>query len=164
MSSKPKIGSRGTAPAAAPAPAPAPAPVPRRKRLVVVLVVVLLAGAGAGYWFVLGPGAASGPATEEVQAQPVPGVVQTVEPVSINLADGRYLRIGLGLQLPAEIEEEIDPARALDRTISVFSGRSVDEVTSPEGRASLKVELTQQLHEAYEGEVLEVFFTEYVTQ
>lgn len=167
ISSKPKIGQqRGTAQPAASQPA-APEPAPRRGRgrlIGLVLAALLLAGAGAGYWFLMGPGASADSAAVETEPAPEPGEVMPVEPVSINLADGRYLRVGLGLQLSAEVEEELDPSKALDRAISLFSGRSIDEVTSAEGRLLLKAELTRQLQEVYHGEVLEVYFTEYVTQ
>ena len=160
-----KVGQQRGAPPPAASPAAASDPAPRRGRgrlIGLALAAILLAGAGAGYWFLVGPGAAADSAAVVVEQEP--GEVMPVESVSINLANGRYLRVGLGLQLSAEVEEELDPSKALDRTISLFSGRTIDEVTSAEGRVLLKAELTRQLQEVYHGEVLEVFFTEYVTQ
>ena len=87
-----------------------------------------------------------------------------VEPISLNLADGHYLRIGVGLQLTADVAEEPDTARALDLVVTTFSGREVAEVTNPEGREALRAELVDRLTEAYEGEVMDVYFTDYVTQ
>lgn len=161
---KPKIGSRPT-----PSPTPtevekAPEKVKKKKgkRLVLILLVLVLVG-GAGYWFVLKPSGA-GPAAEAVEAPPEPGAVVVIEPISLNLADGHYLRLGLGLQLTAEVAEEPDTARALDCAVSLFSGRPVAEVASTEGREALRGELIALLDEAYDGEVMDVYFTDYVTQ
>ncbi len=128
------------------------------------MAIVALLGAGGGYWFLAGPGAGSRPAAAEESPAPEPGVVQELEPISLNLAGGRYLMIGLGLQLTAEVEDEIDPSIALDRTIALFSGRPIEEVSSAEGRAALKAELVAVLEGAYHGEVIDVFFTTFVTQ
>ncbi len=138
----------------------------RRRLLGVLLAVVLLVGAGAGYWFLLGPGA-GGAADDAVAAEepaPEPGEVLTVDAVSLNLAGGHYLRLGIALQLTTDVAETPEPAVALDHAIALFSGRTVEEVSSAEGRESLKAELSAQLVEAYEGEVMGVYFTDYVTQ
>nr|WP_237727883.1 flagellar basal body-associated FliL family protein [Cellulomonas sp. APG4] len=110
----------------------------------------------------MGPGADA----EEgvVQEAPEAGVVQELEPISLNLAGGRYLLIGLGLQLTAEVEEEVEPSIALDRTIALFSGRTIEEVSSADGRAALKAELAAVLAKDYHGEVMGVFITTFVTQ
>lgn len=127
-------------------------------------MIVGLFGAGAGYWFLLGPGSGAGDGVGQEAPAPEAGVVQELEPISLNLAGGRYLLIGLGLQLTAEVEDEIDPSIALDRTIALFSGRTIEEVSSAEGRAALKAELAAVLAKDYHGEVIGVFFTTFVTQ
>ncbi|MFP3715004.1 flagellar basal body-associated FliL family protein [Puerhibacterium sp. TATVAM-FAB25] len=157
-----KIGARSGASAAPAAAAAAPEPEPRKRRrwpvLVVALVALAAAGAAAAWFFLRTPDAEAAP------PEPEPGAVMLVDPVSLNLADGHYLRLGLGLQLTAEVHEDPDPARALDLAIALFSGRHVDEVSDPATRDELKAQLAEQLHEAYEGEVLDVYLTEYVTQ
>ena len=125
-----------------------------RGRLVVVLVVVL-AVLGAGYWFFLRPG--GGP------AEPEPGEVVTLEPVQVNLTEGHFLRIGLALQLTADAHE-VDGARALDATISMFSGRSMGELTAGKTRERLKSQLLSRLEEIYEHHVMDLYFTEFVMQ
>lgn len=133
----------------------------RRALLPLALAVVVLGG-GAGYWFLLGPGA--GDETTIAEDVPEPGIVQVLEPISLNLADGRYLLVGLGLQLTAEVEEDIEPSKALDITISLFSGRTLEEVSSAEGRAALKAQLAALISDAYDEEVMDVVFTTFVTQ
>jgi flagellar FliL protein len=156
-----KIGARSAGPAPAPA-APEPEAPKRRRRwplLVVALVALVAAGAVAAWFFLRTPDAEAAP-----PPAPEPGEVLKVDPVSLNLADGHYLRLGLGLQLTADVEEPPDPARALDLAIALFSGRPVQEVSDPATRDELKAQLAEQLEEAYEGEVLDVYLTEYVTQ
>lgn len=172
IATKPRIGTRP----AGSGPAPVPEPeTPKRSRtgLVVVLLVVLLAGGAAAWWFLLGPGAASDetPEAEQVEVaapdgrpEGEPGDVVETEAISINLADGHYLRLGLGLQLNASVDADVSTAQALDAAIELFSGRPVAEVTSAEGRAALKDELMRTLWEVYDGAVLDVYLTDFVTQ
>ncbi|MDO9498353.1 MAG: flagellar basal body-associated FliL family protein [Nocardioides sp.] len=126
-----------------------------RKKILLILLAVALVG-GAAWFFLLRP---SGGA----EAEAVPGEVVVLEPVQINLAESHYLRIGVALQL-VEGAHEIDGSMALDAVIEIFSGRRAAEVTKPAGRHKLKIELTEALEESYHGEVMGVYFTEFVTQ
>jgi len=125
----------------------------KKKLLIAILVPVLLLG--AGYWFFLKP---SGP-----PPPPVAGEVVPLDAIQVNLASGHYLRVGLALQL-VEGAHEIDGSQALDATIDLFSGRSMEEVLTAKERKSLKTELQEELEHAYHGDVMEVYFTEFVTQ
>lgn len=137
----------------------------RKKLLLIAAVVVVLLGGGAGWYFLMGPGAATAEGTEVVaEPEPEAGEVLTIEPISLNLAGGSYLRIGIGLQLVADVAHAPDPAIALDHVIALYSGRPVEEVTSAEGREALRVELSTRLEEAYHGDVMGVYYTDYVTQ
>lgn len=131
-----------------------------RKKLIIVLAVVLLAVGGAGYWFFLKPSGGDG--------KPEPGAVVPLDHVQINLAEGHYLRLGLSLQLTTEASGEhageIDGSQALDAAIDVFSGRSVAEVAKDGQRDKLKEELAKLCEERYHGEVMDVYFTEFVTE
>lgn len=162
--SGPKIGAKiGGNASAAPAPAPEPEPKKRRapsKQLLIIGAVVVVLAAAAAAWFLFFQG--DGAPVEE--PAPEAGEVVQVEPISLNLADGHYLRLGLALQLTADAHESPDPARALDLAIELFSGRTVAEISDPTSRAALKDQLAHQLVEAYEGEVMDVYLTNYVTQ
>ncbi|GIG22633.1 hypothetical protein Cch01nite_33570 [Cellulomonas chitinilytica] len=162
--SGPKIGAKiGGGASSVPNPTPEPEPAKKRKFkvrrpvLIAGLLIVLLAG-GAGYWFFL-----RGDGTPTVKA-PEPGAVVTVDPVSLNLADGHYLRIGFGLQLTKETVEAPDTSRALDTAIALYSGRTVAEISDPATRAALKAEFVKELDEKYDGEVMDVYLTNFVTQ
>lgn len=126
------------------------------KKKIIILLVVVLVAFGAVYWFMLKP---SGP-----KPPPEPGEVVALEPIQINLADGHYLRIGIALQMSAEVAHEPDGSKALDATIDLFSGAEKDELVNPKARKEYKEKLMKTLEHDYHGEVLEVFFTEFVTQ
>ena len=127
-----------------------------KKKLIMIVVGVLLLGGGA-YWFFLKPAP-----TEE--PKPEPGEVLTMEPIQINLAEGHYLKIGIALQLTTSVSHEPDGSKALDLVIETFSGRSMHEVTKPKERERIKEELVKELEHAYHGDVMDVYFTDFVTQ
>jgi len=126
----------------------------KKKLVVVVLVVALLAG--AGYWFFLKPSGKPAP--------PVAGAVVKLDPIQINLADSHYLKVGLALQATKKAGEEVDGSKALDQTIALFSGKSMSQLSRPAYRSKMKKELEHHLDKAYEGEVMGVYFTDFVTQ
>lgn len=127
----------------------------RGRRKFIVIALLIAVAAGATYWFLLR-------STPEVA--PRPGEVVALEPVQVNLADGRYLRVAIALQTTLEVEEEIDGSRALDAVIDVFSGLSVDRVAATKSRDILKSELTDRVLDLYEGQLMDIYFTEFVTQ
>ncbi len=126
-----------------------------KKKLVMILVLVLLVG-GAAYWFVLKPKPAGAD-------EPKPGEVVRLDPIQVNLSGGHYLKIGVALQLTAGAHE-VDGAKALDATIETFSGKSMDTLTRPDNREKLKQRLEKELEHRYHGDVMEVYFTDFVTQ
>lgn len=125
----------------------------RAKKLIVMLVVLLVMG-GATYAFALKP---------KSKEAPKPGEVVKLEPISVNLQDGHYLKIGIALQLTADAKE-VDGSKALDATIEEFSGRDMSTLTEPKSRQKLKEKLEKELKHGYDGEVMGVYFTDFVTQ
>ncbi len=109
---------------------------------------------GAAYWFALRPAAQGGAeAGRGGGARADPG-----EPGGRPLPEGR--------DRPAADADakEADGSKALDATIEEFSGLSDGEVTRPDVRAKLKEQLEKELEHRYEGEVMGVYFTDFVTQ
>ena len=86
-----------------------------------------------------------------------------LEAIQVNLASGHYLRLGMALQLTTSAHEA-DGSKALDAAITVFSGLSVSEVNNTKTRGHLKDELETELDHLYHGDVMGVYFTEFVTQ
>jgi flagellar FliL protein len=137
------------------APAEEAEPKGGRKKLVLVVAVLALV-AGAAYWFVLKPD--GGPSAPE------PGAVVKLDAIQINLADDHYLKVGIALQATKDAGEELDGSKALDETIALFSGQSTERLAKPAYREKLKAKLEHRLEEAYEGEVMGCYFTDFVTQ
>jgi flagellar FliL protein len=126
-----------------------------KKKLIIIVVALLVVGAAA-YHFVLAP-------KPKKKEKPVAGAVVALEPRQVNLQGGHYLKLGLALQGTTKAKE-LDGSKALDAAIGLFSGRSMEEVTRPKERRHLKTELTKELEHLYEGEVMGVYFTDFVTQ
>lgn len=119
----------------------------------IALICVLTAAGGVG-WLKFQPGK---------DKEPEPGEVMILEPVQLNLAAGRYLRIGIALQL-AEGIKEVDGSQALDATITRFSGLPLSAVDDAKERDQLKAALTDELTRLYPDQVLDSYFVEFVTQ
>lgn len=182
---------RGARKQAAPAPAaPPPAPVsaPKKPNIKLIAgggVVVLL----AAFMFLRGGGGSetpeaapvAGPAvTTGSAANPAAGAVPeqhggpvvSLPSITINLADGKFLRLGLALQLPdaAVVPEEAaaDPknfgARALDSAIEVMSTYASPDLSTAEGRAAAKGKLSEAVVNRYGGEVAGIYLTDFVMQ
>lgn len=126
----------------------------RGLKKILILVVVLAVAGAAVWWFLLKP---------SPPKEPEPGEVVTLEPIQVNLADGHYLRVGLALQLTADAHEA-DGSKALDAVIDLFSGVDQAELVKSAQRHEFKEHLEEKLHHDYHGEVMEVYFTEFVTQ
>jgi len=144
----------------------AEAPKKSKKMLmIIVLAVVLLGGGGAGAYFMFFKGDAA-----EAAPPPVKGAVIALEnPLTVNLADGHYLKLGFALQMTEEAgEEEVDTAEALDLAIDQYTGMEVGELESEKGREKAKAELLEKIEKAYNVEdkhlVMGIYFTSFVTQ
>jgi flagellar protein FliL len=127
----------------------------RKKVLLIGLLVVAL-GAAAAWWFLLRPASA--------HEAPKPGLVVKLDPIQVNLAGGHYLRVGIALQTREGAPTDLDGSKALDATIELFSGQQVDALGAKPSRDRLKHKLEQTLDTAYDGEVIGVYFTDFVTQ
>jgi flagellar protein FliL len=124
------------------------------KKKIAIVFVVLLVVIGAVYWFFLKPAGPTPP--------PEPGEIVTMDSTQINLADDHYLRLGMALQLTTTAHEA-DGSKALDAAIELFSGKRLEQIEGHK-RDALKEKLVKELEHLYEGEVMDVYFTEFVTQ
>lgn len=140
-------------------------PKPGKKKLIIIgAVLVILA---AAYLFVLKPKpAASG--------EPVPGMVVKLNPLTLNLDDGRYLKLSMALQFTAAASagggghgggaEEPDGSQALDLAIAQLSNRKIAELNTAQARDAVKEKLLAAISEAYHHDVMDLYFTEFVMQ
>ncbi|MGZ4506777.1 MAG: flagellar basal body-associated FliL family protein [Blastococcus sp.] len=126
-----------------------------KKKLLLIILVVLLAAGGAAYFFLFSGSAKA--------AAPVAGTVMTLDPVAVNLAGGGYLKVGVALQLTSTADSKtMDGAKAIDLVISTFSQAQPADVTG--ARDALKKALEKKIEKAYDGEVMGIYYTDYVTQ
>ena len=143
------------------------------KKLIIILAaslaVVLIAGGFVVMTLLNGSKAAAEP-----DPTTVPGAVYAMEdPMTLNLADGKFLKTGIALQmnkagdealLEAGAAEGPDMSAARDATISVLSKYSYEDLLKPEKRDEAQKALSTEVSKRYEGGVLSVYFTEFVMQ
>jgi flagellar FliL protein len=136
------------------------------KKKLLIIVAVALVAIGAGAYFFLFSGSED--------TEPVAGEVLPLESIAVNLAGGGYLKVGIALQLTEDAAggghggAAVDGSHALDLVISTFSQAQPTDVTT--ARDTLKEALRHQIIEAYTDHeagtqmVMDIYFTEYVTQ
>jgi flagellar protein FliL len=133
--------------------------------IVIALVLVILGGGGAGAFFML-----RGDSASAVEEKPVKGVVTAAEnTITVNLADGHYLKVGFALQQTEESgTEAVDLSEAYQLVIDQYTGRPIAELATAEGREKIKQELLAKLIETYTEEdkkmVMDIYYTSFVTQ
>ena len=135
-----------------------------KKKLIMILLIALVALGGGGF----GGYMIFAPKKVEAEPAPTPGVVSVLDAITINLADGHYLKLKMTLQATTEAAEAPDGSKALDIAIELFSNHSEADLLTTEGRTKAKEELTAKVVKAYtvekKKEVMEVYFTTFVIQ
>jgi flagellar FliL protein len=106
------------------------------------------------------------------------GPIVVLDKVTLNLADGHLLQVGLALELSAEsasaggghgeAASEDDPtkgyAKAIDATIEILGEETLGHLAAAGGREEAKHALEARLHELYHGEIVGVYFHQFVMQ
>ncbi|GAA3871657.1 hypothetical protein GCM10022243_41160 [Saccharothrix violaceirubra] len=128
-----------------------------KKLLIIIVAAVLVLGGGGAAYFMFFKG-------ESTPPPPEPGKVIALEAITLNLKDGHFLKLSLALQATADATGELDGSRALDLAVSEFSNRSIAELSTSEAREAGKAELLKKIEEAYEGQVMDLYFTQFVMQ
>ncbi len=134
-----------------------------KKKLIIIGVVVLVL-LGGGYKMMAKKPAKVGP--------PVKGVVVAMEATTLNLTDGHFLKLKLGLQtiegkVTAAADgttSSLDTSEAADIAVSEFTNRSVASLSTDEARAKVKADLLKKLQKAYPDKLMGVYFIEFVMQ
>ncbi|HVE26171.1 MAG TPA: flagellar basal body-associated FliL family protein [Sporichthya sp.] len=130
----------------------------KKKKLIIIGVVLLVAA--AAYMSVLKPKPAA-------TGAPVPGAVVKLDPLTLNLDGGHYLKLSMALQFTAGAsggEEKPDGSKALDLAIAQLSNRKVAELNTAAAREAAKKKLLTAIEAAYENDVMDLYFTEFVMQ
>lgn len=140
-----------------------------KKRLLLLIALLVLVGGGAGgYVMFQGKSAPATDGAPKPKPTPVPGITLALDPITVNLAGGRYLRIGIAIQFStkatAKDGTQPDGARALDQAILYLSDKQAEDLQTPEQIDAAKQELTSRLSAAYDDNVMEVLLTQFVIQ
>ncbi len=156
---------RGAGAAKVAAPPPEPVKKSRRWPIIVLVVVALVAVgiAGAAMTGNLPLLADSNPTAASETAAPEPGESIDVEAISVNLADNHYLRVGFTMQMSADATK-VSTAAAKDTVIELFSGQKIASINDEDTRKELKEQLLARLNELFDGHVLDIYYTDFVTQ
>ena len=143
--------------------APDAAPAKKGKKKLLLMVVMVLVVAAAAYWFLVGSKASSKAGAPEKPVM-VAGKVLALDPIYVNLSQGHFLKLSLALQETTTATKETDGSKALDAAITIFSGQDMATLSNSTSRAEFKKELVNAVVEAYDGEVMDIYFTEFVMQ
>lgn len=145
---------------------------PKSKKLVIIIVaalVVVLAAVGVAVFMLLG---GSGDEKSEA-ATAEPGIVVPLkDEMTLNLADGRFLKLQLALQLTKEgteaagekAAETFDGSMAQDAAITVFSQYKYDDLLDPKKKEEARNKLTAETKKRYDDAVMQVYFRQFVMQ
>lgn len=140
-------------------------------------VVLALGVAAGGYFMGGGESAAEGTAEAEPEVPVVePGALVSLDPMTLNLDDGRFLRVGVSFLMTAEFEsaegkeggahhfypEDAGPLQ--DQLIAMFAWRDGADLVGADQLAATKAELLERANELFDGQVLEVYLTDFVMQ
>lgn len=149
--------------------ADAPAPAKKkgkRKKLIIAVVLIAVLGAGAKYEMG-GMGSTAKKSGPPAAVAAKPGPLVPLDAVTVNLAGGHYLRVGVTVQFTDKVSATSPPdgAPALDQTISYFTGMSPTPLETSAGLTSAKAGLKSKIADAYPKDPLyDVLFTSFVVQ
>jgi flagellar protein FliL len=105
--------------------------------------------------------------------EPELGAGLELDSLTLNLADGRFLKLAFALQLTKEASEGgghggggdgPSGAQAVDLAIAQLSNRRIAELNSTKAREKAKADMLRAVAEAYRGDVVDLYFTQFVTQ
>ena len=117
---------------------------------------------------------ASGKDSARIEAQPEAlrstGIVLPLPPVRVNLTDPsgrRYLTVGMEIEVNSDVSKELkaQSARINDTIIMLLAGKTYGEISTPEGKVSLKHEIAARLNQILGApRVIRVYFTNFVVE
>jgi flagellar protein FliL len=121
------------------------------------LLVLLLVGGAIAKFTVL-----ASPAKPAGKVAPAKGPVVPIDEMTLNLADGHYLRLKIVLQTAKGTSEELDTSEAAQALIDTYSNQTVAQLTGDAARAQAKQKLLGKLNALYPKKILDAYYTEFV--
>lgn len=151
---------------------------PLKKIILLVGVVLLLGGGGfAGWKFFLSDEGGGGDDTAVAEAKtadndsPAVRIMHEMKPFIVNLLGDkgkRYLKAKIVAEVGDEgIQKELAnrDAEIRDAILLLLAGKSFDDISTPNGKIALRVELVTRLNSILvQGRVRNLYFTEFVVQ
>lgn len=145
------------------------------KKLLIIIVaaaVVLGAGGFAGYKMMAGKGGGTGEHEEQKkEAENAKTAIVAMDPFVLNLSEhGRYLKITVQFEISDKAKEEIVKEKIpqlRDTIITLVSSKSLNSISSAEGKFQLKDEILYRANQVMgmEKDIFKnLFFTEFVMQ
>lgn len=97
---------------------------------------------------------------------PTGGDIVAMDPTTLNLADGHYLKLAVAIQVVQgkSTGTTFQSSHAAEIVIDEFSNRSVASLSTNAERQRLTADLASKIKAAYPGEVYAVYLTQFVTQ
>jgi flagellar FliL protein len=144
--------------------AEAPKKSKKKMLMIIAIALVVLGGGGVGAFIMLKGDKA------EAKPEPKKGIVTAIEnDLTINLADGHYLKLGFALQETEDAgTEAVDTSEAINLAIDQYTGKSVAELSTEKGRETAKSELLEKIKKAYAENdtqtIMDIYYTAFVTQ
>jgi flagellar FliL protein len=129
-------------------------------KLIAIVLVLLLAGGAVAKFTVLAPPAKA--SAEAVKKKPAKGPVIAMDDMTLNLANGAYLRLKISLQTAKGTSEELDTAAAAQDIIDTFSNLTTAQLTGSPNRKKYQDLLLKKLQEDYPKQILDVPYQEFV--
>jgi flagellar FliL protein len=137
-------------------------PVKKSKKKLIIIGVLVLVVLFAGYYFTIG-------SKKPKPGPPQEGAVVAVDPMTVNLTDGHFLKVGIGLQLikGAKLpdgEAELDTSKAASALIDEYSNRSMASLSSNTARTDTVKQLVAKLKKDYPKVIMNAYLTSFVMQ
>ena len=139
--------------------------------IIIGIIVFALAGGVAAYMLLAGKGGSHETKKEEKEKEKkeVKTALVALDSFVLNLSEhGRFLKVSMQLELTdianVPLVNEKTP-QIRDAIITLMSSKSVESVSSAEGKLQLKDELLLRVNQAVGKEIVKnLFFTEFVMQ
>ena len=126
-------------------------------KLAALLVLLLVGGAVAKFTVLASPAKPAGKAAAVAKGPVVP-----MDEMTLNLADGHYLRMKIALQTAKGTSEELDTSEAAQALIDTYSNQTVAQLTGDAARNKAKQQFLDKLSKLYPKKVLDAYYTEFV--
>lgn len=142
------------------------APAPKKRSNLVPALVLAVGMVAAAFLLKPAPGGSAAEATTTTSAA---GPVVELDPMTLNLRDGRFIRVGLAIELSesadaALFEEHGSPNLLKDLVIFQVSELSAEQVSTPEGLEEFKRTLSAGAKELYGADFHGLYLTDLVIQ